>query len=55
MFELFTNKYLFTGIICFLYLMNAIVHVVLKEPLWAGYWFSAVSITFFTMLINNQN
>ena len=49
--ELLTNRFTFTVIIMLLYFINAVLQLYIKEPLWAGYFFSAGVITLFTILL----
>lgn len=51
MLELITNRFTFTLIIAVLYFINAGLQFYIKEPLWAGYFFSAGVITVFTLLL----
>jgi len=49
--EVLTNRFTFTVIIAALYFINAALQLYIKEPLWAGYFFSAGVITLFTILL----
>ena len=51
MLELLTNRFTFTVIIAVLYFINAALQLYIREPLWAGYFFSAGVITVFTLLL----
>ena len=51
MLELITNRFTFTVIIAVLYFINAGLQIYIREPLRAGYFFSAGVITVFTIML----
>ena len=51
MLELLTNRFTFTVIIAVLYFINAVLQLYIREPLWAGYFFSAGVITVFSIML----
>ena len=50
MLELITNRFTFTVIIAVLYFINAGLQIYIREPLWAGFFFSAGVFTIMLMV-----